>query len=107
MQMKPTREQMIDHAALEAAHRERDARTAKAHAARLAEKNAREARKPSREELFAKQIGTYRKREEYLSPARREEERNKWFANLQYHARQDEERMRRWYDARGAGLRDG
>jgi hypothetical protein len=75
--------------ALDAAHRERDARAARAHAARVAAKNRRDARAPPREEACALQLGTS-------------------FRTAQPDLRKmlDEMRMSRWRCARGAGLRD-
>lgn len=106
-------------AALEAAHRERDAHRARAYALQRAAKNRRQACAPTREELFANQMGLPVKESEEERLARRAREerrqaearqlraRDEWFADLQRRPRRDEERMRRWYDARGAGLRDG
>ena len=88
------RDQTALRSALEAAHRARDARAAKAHADRLAIKNRRDARAPTREELFAAQLSNYRERADF--------ER----AELHRRAQRDEERMRRWYGAKGKGLLD-
>lgn len=103
------RDQMALHLALEAAHKQRDARRAQAYVHRRAAKN----RKPARD-LFSEQLGLpanwrddfLRQRNEKLQRRRRrtEERRN----NERHVHRQmlDEMRMSRWRDARGAGLRD-
>jgi hypothetical protein len=82
---KPNREQTTMQAALAAAHKERDVRVARAHARRLAAKNRRDAGAPTKEELFASQLGTSRTARPDLRKVL------------------DEMRMCRWRDARGAG----
>jgi hypothetical protein len=85
---KLNRDQTAMHAALDAAHRERDARTAKAHARRVAAQNLKNARVPTKEELFASQLATSRTARPDLRKVL------------------DEMRMSSWRGARGAGLRD-
>jgi hypothetical protein len=82
------RDQTAIAAALDAAHRERDVRAAKAYARRLAAKNRRDARAPTREESFVVQLATFRTAQPDLRKIL------------------DEMRMSRWRAAEGNGLRD-
>jgi hypothetical protein len=85
---KLNRDQTALRSALDAAHRVRDARVAKAHARKLTAKNWRDARAPTREELFAAQLATFRTARPDLRKVL------------------DEMHMASWRNAKGAGLRD-
>ena len=100
------RNQTALQAALESAHRERDARSAKAYVARRAAKN----RKPA-VDLFTKQLGLPPDwRDGFLLQERADELRHRQQrAEKQRRLHMEmlgEMRMARWRDARGQGLRD-
>ena len=97
------RNQTALHAALDAAHRERDARTSRDYARRRAAKN----RKPP-VDLFTAQLGLPSDwRDGFMQESVREHQRRRYEKQQrQSRQMQDEMRMAKWRSAKGQGLRD-
>jgi hypothetical protein len=98
--MMMNRDQTALRSALDAAHRARDARAAQAHIAKMAAKNLRDARKPTREELFAAQLEKYREEAEWRAGFERRRQDDEQAHENRMHRLLDEERMQRWRDAK-------